>query len=118
MGEEAKQETGRHKFSLAEAMELLPGPDGKRSAEVFAHGSMIVKVYAPRGTDPQSPHTQDEVYVVMSGTGQFVNGQDRHPFGPGDVLFVPAGVEHRFERFTDDFVTWVVFYGPEGGEEP
>ncbi|MDQ3378133.1 MAG: cupin domain-containing protein, partial [Actinomycetota bacterium] len=37
---------------------------------------------------------------------------------PGDALFVPAGVEHRFENFTDDLVAWVVFYGPEGGEEP
>ncbi len=41
----------------------------------------------------------------------------RQPFGPGDILHVPAGVEHRFEEFTDDFATWVVFYGPEGGEE-
>jgi mannose-6-phosphate isomerase-like protein (cupin superfamily) len=45
-----------------------------------------------------------------------VNGDARFRFGPGDVLFVPAGVEHRFEDFSDDFVTWVVFYGPEGGE--
>jgi mannose-6-phosphate isomerase-like protein (cupin superfamily) len=40
----------------------------------------------------------------------------RHAFGPGDVLFVPAGVEHHFENFTDDLATWVIFYGPEGGE--
>ena len=37
-------------------------------------------------------------------------------FGPGDLLFVPAGVVHRFEEFTDDLAVWVVFYGPEGGE--
>ena len=36
----------------------------------------------------------------------------------GEALFVPAGVEHRFEDFTDDFAAWVVFYGPEGGERP
>jgi mannose-6-phosphate isomerase-like protein (cupin superfamily) len=46
----------------------------------------------------------------------FLNGGRRQPFGPGEVLFAPAGVEHRFEDFTDDFVTWVFFYGPEGGE--
>ena len=34
----------------------------------------------------------------------------------GEALFVPAGVEHRFEDFTPDFATWVFFYGPEGGE--
>ena len=62
------------------------------------------------------PHTRDEVYVVMRGTGQFQNGNTRVEFGPGDVLFVPAGRDHRFERFTDDLALWVLFYGPEGGE--
>jgi mannose-6-phosphate isomerase-like protein (cupin superfamily) len=46
----------------------------------------------------------------------FVDGSDRYPVSPGDVLFVPAGVIHRFEEFTDDFAVWVLFYGPEGGE--
>jgi len=35
----------------------------------------------------------------------------------GDVIFAPAGIEHRFENFSDDFVTWVIFYGPVGGEK-
>jgi hypothetical protein len=34
------------------------------------------------------------------------------------MLFVPAGVVHRFEDFSDDLAIWVMFYGPEGGEEP
>ena len=37
-------------------------------------------------------------------------------FLPGDFLFVPARAEHRFLDFTDDFTTWVLFYGAEGGE--
>jgi mannose-6-phosphate isomerase-like protein (cupin superfamily) len=37
-------------------------------------------------------------------------------FGPGDVLFVPAHQEHRFEQFTEDLALWVLFYGPQGGE--
>ena len=53
---------------------------------------------------------------VISGTGTFVNGPRRHGFKPGDLLFVPAGTVHRFEDFSDDFSTWVVFYGPIGGE--
>jgi mannose-6-phosphate isomerase-like protein (cupin superfamily) len=40
----------------------------------------------------------------------------RAAFGPGDVLFAPAGREHRFEGFSDDLVLWVVFWGPPGGE--
>jgi len=109
---------GKQRARVAEAMRLLPGPKGERFAKVLGHGSMEVEVYAPRGTDPQTPHTRDELYVVVSGSGEFVNGPERHEFGPGDVLFVPASVEHRFEDFTDDLVVWVVFYGPEGGEAP
>ncbi|TMI83168.1 MAG: cupin domain-containing protein [Bacillati bacterium ANGP1] len=81
-----------------------------------SHGSMLVALYAPRGKDAQTPHTQDELYLVARGSGWFVNGDARHPCGVGDVLFVPAGVVHRFEQFTDNFAVWVVFYGPEGGE--
>ena len=111
-------EIGGRWATVARALERLPGPGGVRFAKVIGHGTMEVEVYAPRGRDPQTPHSRDELYFVVSGSGQFVNGPDRHPFGPGDALFVPAGVEHRFEEFTDDLVVWVVFYGPEGGEEP
>jgi mannose-6-phosphate isomerase-like protein (cupin superfamily) len=90
--------------------------EGLPSAFVFEHGSLQVKMYRPPGQDPQKPHTRDEVYVIAKGHGYFRNGDERHAFGPGDVLFVPAGVTHRFEDFSDDFCTWVIFYGPEGGE--
>jgi mannose-6-phosphate isomerase-like protein (cupin superfamily) len=104
------------RFTPSQGAALLPGPLGERYAEVFAHGTLVVEFYAPRGRDPQSPHTRDELYVVLSGEGWFVNGAERHRFAAGDILFVPAGVVHRFEDFGDDFATWVVFYGPEGGE--
>jgi len=55
--------------------------------------------------------------MVVQGEGIFVNGDTRRPFGPGDVLFAAAGEVHRFEEFTDDFYTWVIFYGPDGGEK-
>ncbi|NOT08792.1 MAG: cupin domain-containing protein [Gemmatimonadales bacterium] len=104
------------RFTLADALSQLPTPEGKRFVELLKHGTLVVELYAPRGNDPQKPHKQDEVYVVMAGRGQFVNGKNRHPFGPGDLLFVPAGVVHRFEDFSEDLAVWVVFYGPEGGE--
>lgn len=84
--------------------------------EVFGHGSLEVEVYKPHLTDKQTPHERDEIYVIISGSGDFINGKDRHSFGVGDVLFVPAGREHRFINFTNDFSTWVFFYGPKGGE--
>jgi mannose-6-phosphate isomerase-like protein (cupin superfamily) len=106
----------QHKLTIPEALARLPGPSGERYVELFRHGTLSVELYAPRGSDPQDPHTRDEVYVVVQGRGQFRNGDARHPFGAGDLLFVPAGVVHRFEDFTDDLAVWVVFYGPEGGE--
>ena len=91
-------------------------PDGKRLSYPIRHGTMRVGVYAPRPSDPQTPHDQDELYIVISGSGTFAKGGERCPFGPGDLIFVEAGAEHRFEDFTADFATWVVFWGPVGGE--
>ena len=93
-----------------------PIPAGARSAQLMRRGSMSLRFYRPPGTDRQTPHEQDELYLVASGRGVFVRGDERHPFQPGDVLFAAAGDVHRFEDFTDDFATWVVFYGPKGGE--
>ena len=105
-----------HRLTVPAALARLPGPAGERYVELFRHGTLSIELYAPRGDDPQRPHTRDEVYVVVQGSGQFRSGDQRHPFGPGDLLFVPAGVLHRFEDFTDDLAVWVIFYGPEGGE--
>jgi mannose-6-phosphate isomerase-like protein (cupin superfamily) len=103
-------------LTVTDALARLPGPNGERYVELFSHGTLSVELYAPRGSDPQSPHTRDEAYVVVAGSGWFRNGSERHRFGPGDMLFVPAGVTHRFEEFSDDLAVWVFFYGPEGGE--
>ena len=101
---------------VGDAVQKLPTAEGKRFATIFEHGSLAVEIYAPRGMDPQQPHTRDEVYFVVSGSGEYVCGDTRQPFGPTDLLFAAAGVAHRFENFTDDLAVWVLFYGPEGGE--
>jgi len=87
-------------------------------ALLASRGTMILEFYAPRGDDDQKPHSQDELYFVASGSGTFVCDGERTAFQPGDALFAAAGVTHHFEDFSDDFGTWVVFYGPEGGEIP
>jgi len=105
-------------FKLADALQSLPTPEGQRFIELFKHGTLTVELYAPRGIDPQTPHARDEVYVIASGRGTFRHEHfEDAQVGPGDVLFVAAGVEHRFIDFSDDFATWVLFYGPEGGEK-
>ena len=100
---------------LAEAR-AVPVTEGQRSSLIMEHGSMSVRLYSPEQIDTQSPHEQDEVYVVVKGAGWFVNGSCRHRFSAGDVLFVPAGVQHRFEDFKGNLAVWVIFYGPKGGE--
>jgi mannose-6-phosphate isomerase-like protein (cupin superfamily) len=105
-------------LKLEDSLKRLPSPDGKRFVELFTHGTLAVELYAPRGTDMQTPHSRDEVYVIVSGSGMFRHAHDPDvKFSPGDVLFVAAGVEHRFKDFTDDFAAWVFFYGPSGGEK-
>ncbi len=103
-------------LTIGNALTQDPTPNGKRFATLFEHGSLQVEIYAPRGTNPQQPHIRDEVYVVVSGSGFFFCDGVRASFSRGDFLFVPAGVEHRFEDITDDLSVWVLFYGPEGGE--
>ncbi|MDT4897287.1 MAG: hypothetical protein QOH25_2364 [Acidobacteriota bacterium] len=115
-GKTTNLSAGKRRVTIEEAMARVPTPNGKRFATLLEHGSLTVEIYAPRGTDPQQPHTRDEAYVVVKGSGEFINGESRQAFTPGDFLFVPAGVEHRFVNFTDDLIVWVIFYGPEGGE--
>ena len=91
-------------------------PTDARYGEVIRHGTMSAGVYAPHVSDDQQPHDQDEAYVVVAGSGFFRIGDERQPFGPGDLLFVQAGVDHRFEDFTPDFAVWAIFWGPDGGE--
>lgn len=98
------------KVSMTEALAQLERTNGKLFVKVMEHGHMSVEVYRPIKTDLQTPHQQDELYVIISGSGDFLNDGHRATFNPGDVLFVAAGIEHRFENFTEDFITWVIFF--------
>lgn len=103
-------------ITVEQAESAIPLEHDHRYATLMEHGSMRVLIYAPIGIDTQEPHKQDEVYVIHSGTGEFFDGYTNRPFKPGDAIFVPAGRAHRFEKFSEDFRAWVVFYGPDGGE--
>jgi mannose-6-phosphate isomerase-like protein (cupin superfamily) len=106
---------------LAEAQAGIPGPAGEHAVSVLQRGTLKAMLalgrFAPLPR-PTTPHAQDEVYVVVRGRGVFLHDSKRDPFGPGDLLFVAAGAEHRFEDFTEDLAVWVIFYGPSGGEVP
>ena len=82
----------------------------------MTNGSMRSVLYAPEQIDAQTPHTQDELYVVTRGLGWFERDRERVAFATGDLIFVPAGMAHRFVDFTGDFECWAIFWGPKGGE--
>ena len=101
---------------LADARALIPGPDGEHSVSVLQRGSLNLKLSLPVPPNPQTPHEQDEIYVIIAGREVLFHDGKRDAFEPGDVMFVAAGTEHSFEDITEDLAVWVVFYGPTGGE--
>jgi mannose-6-phosphate isomerase-like protein (cupin superfamily) len=103
---------------LAAARKLIPGPASEHSATVLRRGTLNLKLSLPVPPNRQTPHSQDELYVIISGQGILWHDGKRDRFTTGDVMFIAAGTEHHFEEFTDDLAVWVVFYGAEGGEGP
>jgi mannose-6-phosphate isomerase-like protein (cupin superfamily) len=105
---------------LAEAQTRMsaPGPGGERSVVVLQHSTLDVKLAVPARPNEQTPHAQDEVYIVIRGRGVLLHDGKRDSFESGDFLFVAAATEHRFEDFSDELLVWRVFYGPRGGDVP
>jgi mannose-6-phosphate isomerase-like protein (cupin superfamily) len=105
-------------YRLADAQDLIPGPAGEHSTSLLRRGTLEVKLSLPVRPNVQTPHEQDEVYVIARGRGVLVHDGRRDPCQAGDLAFVAAGVEHHFEDFSDDLAVWVLFFGPRGGEVP
>jgi mannose-6-phosphate isomerase-like protein (cupin superfamily) len=93
-------------------------PDGTGATyhEHFATRDLSVGTYSLRAgaTDAQSPHSEDEVYVITAGSAHFTGGERTVKVEPGMVLFVAANEEHRFHDITEDLVLLVLF-GPAYG---
>jgi mannose-6-phosphate isomerase-like protein (cupin superfamily) len=70
------------------------------------------------GTDDQSPHTEDEIYVVITGRAVIEAESGQAAVSSGSVIFVPAGETHRFTNVTEDLALLVVFGPAEGSREP
>jgi len=108
----------RRVIRLADARARIPGPAGEHAVSVLRRGTLDVKLSLPVNPNRQTPHAQDEIYVIVRGRGVLVQDGLRTPFESGDLLFVAAGAEHHFEDFAENLAVWVVFYGPLGGEGP
>ena len=90
--------------------------DGVRYVEYDRPPGLSAGVYTlTAGTpDPQSPHGEDEIYVVVAGRGAIELDGQTHALRPGSMISVPAEVEHRFVDISEDLVLAVVFGPPEG----
>ncbi|MFI6003708.1 cupin domain-containing protein [Streptomyces sp. NPDC051366] len=77
--------------------------------------NMSVGLYALDAgqSDPQQPHHQDEVYFVVSGRASITVGEETTTVARGSVVYVPAGVVHKFHHITEDLRVLVVFSPPE-----
>ena len=106
----------KYQFTVQEARAQLNKDKQKVFTTLMEHGSMMVEFYVPKDVDLQTPHKQDELYIITSGTASFDRNGEKTICRKSDILFVPAGMVHRFENFSTDFAAWVIFYGPEGGE--
>ncbi len=93
-----------------------PDDTGATYVEQLATGDLSIGTYSLRAgaVDAQSPHGEDEVYVVTSGRARFTSGDQTVEACPGTVLFVPAHEEHRFHDISED-LTLLVFFGPAYG---
>lgn len=101
--------------SLKKAMDSISHPD-KKFATMIEHGSMKGLIFMPKELDNQKPHKKDEVYFVVNGYGEFIYSTEKIKFDTGDLIFVPAGVQHKFINYSKNLTLWAVFYGSEVGE--
>jgi len=73
--------------------------------------SMGLYVLPGGGTDPQSPHTEDEVYYVVSGTAKITVGEEDRDVEAGSIVYVAKNVEHRFHSIEEELKV-LVFFAP------
>ena len=88
---------------------------GRPYLEFLRSASMSVGLYVldAGAVDRQSPHREDEVYVVLAGRSRFTAGDDSRDVAPGDTIYVSAGMPHRFHDITEQLRLIVVFAPPE-----
>ena len=95
----ARLDTSRHDFAEFFRAEAL---------------SLTIAFWPAGGVDDQTPHTEDEVYFVASGRGRLSVAGEHRVVGPGTVIYVAAGVEHRFHAIEEDLKV-LVFWSPPRG---
>jgi len=103
-------------FTTLEALESARRAADRRYLEFLRVPDLSAGLYVlePGAIDPQQPHAEDEIYVVMRGRCRFRVGTEEQEVQPGSVLFVPARLEHRFLDLRERLEA-LVFFGPAEG---
>ncbi len=101
---------------IAQAGTYTP-PDGTEPNHWVVHmnsDDLTVGTYSipAGGLDDQTPHTEDEIYVVQAGRATLVTGSGSAEVGPGSVVFVPAAEAHQFTDIVEDLALLVIFAPP------
>jgi quercetin dioxygenase-like cupin family protein len=96
-------------ISLENARELPTEPG--RSAEVFVDGEVEVRFTEQPTNGAPHTHDRDELYLVAAGRGFYRADGKVTSVSVGDLCFAAAGTVHGFEKFTQDFAIWIIFYG-------
>jgi mannose-6-phosphate isomerase-like protein (cupin superfamily) len=99
-------------FEIAEVI-AQQAASGRAYLEFLRAPALSLGLYVlpADGLDPQQPHREDEVYYVINGQGMITVGQEDHPVEPGSIVFVGAGVEHRFHSIREE-LKLLVFFAP------
>jgi mannose-6-phosphate isomerase-like protein (cupin superfamily) len=97
-------------FELSQ-LEQQSGQAGKPYLEFLRVSAMSAGLYVlpAGGRDPQRPHHEDEMYDVVRGQARMRLGSEDQAVSEGSVIFVPAGVEHRFHDVTEELLVLVCF---------
>lgn len=104
------------KFTIKQFLAELPLPgnekwkEGVWDVEPFEKDGVKLVFFAPKGTDYQTFHDEDEFYFIARGSGKLIIAEEVFECVVGDAFFVPAKVPHHFVEFTDDFATWAIFF--------
>lgn len=93
---------------------------GKLYLEFLRQPDLSVGLYVlpAGGADPQSPHSEDEVYYILSGRAKIRVGEEERPVKAGSVVYVAKGVEHRFHSIEEELRVLVCFAPAEYSNRP
>ncbi len=104
-------------FEISELLEKRERA-GRVWMEFFRVPALSAGIYRLRegSSDPQQPHTEDEIYYVIQGRAQIRVGSEDRAVKPGTLIFIPANTDHRFHAIAEDLVVLVIFAPAEGSK--